>query len=308
MLYETQTESIITQTASACGFSSNTGVYALAAAVNPLAAVGVNYQKASVDVSIRYPHLADKSPVYQMKKKLQKECRQRGIHSGEIALLENRVLKAAEVTVTAVGAKEKKNQEKCDCTESEGCVCSDDREEPGCGCHALDVVMAGWAGMEGMLRIVDEKEAILEDRFSSSFLAQIREYQQYLFTGERLASYAEKTVLIRQIREGGIFAGFFALAKEIGAGLEIDLKQIPVLQETIEVCEYFRLNPYQMASAGSFLILAEDGEILSGKLRQENIQASVIGKTTGCGDKIIKNGEDVRYIDRPAPDEIYQIF
>lgn len=308
MLYNTQTESIITQTASACGFSFNTGVYALAAAVNPLAAVGVSCRKTNIDVSIRYPHLADKSPVYQMKKRLQKECGQRGIRSGEIVLSENRMLKAAEVTVTAVGVKEKPDQAKENCMEADGCACSDDSKEPECGLHALDVVMAGWAGMEGMLRIVDEKETVLKDRFSSLFLTRIREYQQYLFTGEQLASYAEKAVLIRQTREGGIFAGLFALAKETGAGLEIDLKRIPVLQETIEVCEYFRLNPYQMASAGSFLILAEDGEILSGELRQENVQASVIGKTTGCGDKIIKNGEDVRYIDRPAPDEIYQVF
>ncbi len=308
MLYDTQTESIITQTASACGFSFNTGVYALAAAVNPLAAAGVHYRKTGIDVSIRYPHLADKSPVYQMKKRLQKECGQRGIRPGEIVLSESRVLKAAEVTVTAVGVKEKPDQAEENCMEADGGAYSDGREEPGRGRHALDVVMAGWAGMEGMLRIVDEKETALEERFSVSFLARIREYQQYLFAGERLAFCAEKAVLIRQTREGGIFAGLFALAKEMGAGLEIDLKRIPVLQETIEVCEYFRLNPYQMASAGSFLILAEDGEVLSEELRQENIRASVIGKTTGCGDKIIKNGEDVRYIDRPAPDEIYQIF
>ncbi len=308
MLYNTQTESIITQTASACGFSSNTGVYALAAAVNPLAAAGVHSWKTSIDVSIRYPHLADKSPVYQMKKRLQKECRKRGILSGEIVLSENRVLKVAEVTVTAVGAKEKPDPEKCDCAESDGYACRGDGEELGHGRHALDVVMAGWAGMEGMLRIVDEKETALKERFGSSFLTRIREYQQYLFTGERLASCAEEAVSIRQIREGGIFAGLFALAKETGVGLEIDLKWIPVLQETIEVCEYFRLNPYQMASAGSFLLLAEDGETLSGKLRQKNVQASVIGKTTEFRDKIIKNGEDVRYIDRPAPDEIYQIF
>ena len=33
-----------------------------------------------------------------------------------------------------------------------------------------------------------------------------------------------------------------------GVGLEIDLKKIPIRQETIEICEFFDLNPYKLLS------------------------------------------------------------
>ena len=42
-------------------------------------------------------------------------------------------------------------------------------------------------------------------------------------------------------------------------GLEIDLKAIPIRQETVEVCEQFHLNPYQLISSGSMLMAAPDG-------------------------------------------------
>lgn len=86
------------------------------------------------------------------------------------------------------------------------------------------------------------------------------------------------------------------------------MKKISVRQETIEVCENYRLNPYQLTSTGSFLMLAADGKGLAGELRRNGIEAAVIGRTTDNNDKVIRNGEEIRYIDRPAPDEINKII
>jgi hydrogenase expression/formation protein HypE len=38
------------------------------------------------------------------------------------------------------------------------------------------------------------------------------------------------------------------MAEASGVGLEIDLKKIPVRQETIEICEFFGINPYELIS------------------------------------------------------------
>ena len=81
-----------------------------------------------------------------------------------------------------------------------------------------------------------------------------------------------------------------------------------MLQETIEVCEHYRLNPYQLTSVGSLLMVTDDGEALTDALRSHQIQAVVIGKMTDNNDKILHNGDEIRYLDRPAPDEILKIF
>ena len=86
------------------------------------------------------------------------------------------------------------------------------------------------------------------------------------------------------------------------------MKKFSILQETVEVCERYRLNPYQLSSVGSFLVVSEEADELAEKLREYGVQAEVIGRMTDNHDKIIKNGEEIRYIDRPAPDEIYKIF
>ena len=55
-------------------------------------------------------------------------------------------------------------------------------------------------------------------------------------------------------------------------------------------------------------MLTEDGKALADALERKQIRASVIGRLTAGNDKLIHNGEDIRYIDRPAPDEIYKLF
>ena len=172
-----------------------------------------------------------------------------------------------------------------------------------------DIVYAGWAGLEGMLRIIGEKEAELRERFTPAFIGQMKAYDSELCGLSKSAvADARGVSVIRQVSRGGILASLWDLAKDTELGLNLDLKKIAVRQETIEVCEHFRLNPYQLASGGSFLMLTENGEALADALNQKGIQAAVIGQLTDSNDKIIHNGEDMRYIDRPAPDELMKVF
>ncbi len=54
-------------------------------------------------------------------------------------------------------------------------------------------------------------------------------------------------------------------------------------------------------------MICDDGEALADALRKEETEVAVIGRLTDNNDKIIQNGEDIRYIDRPAPDELMKI-
>ncbi len=75
-----------------------------------------------------------------------------------------------------------------------------------------------------------------------------------------------------------MFGGLWQLAAENGVGLVADLKRIPVRQETIEVCEYFDLNPYELMAGGSLLILTENGGELVRALETAGVPAAVIGR------------------------------
>ena len=121
----------------------------------------------------------------------------------------------------------------------------------------------------------------LKERFAPAFLNQILSYRENLFAQREIGiARAQGASAIYQIAEGGILAALWNLAKEASSGISVDMKQISILQETIEVCEHYRLNPYQLASAGSLLIVTDDGEALAEALNHSHIQASVIGSLT----------------------------
>ena len=98
------------------------------------------------------------------------------------------------------------------------------------------------------------------------------------------------------------------MASGAGVGLNIDLKKLPVRQETIEICEYFTLNPYELLSGGCLIMAAPEGEKLVRDLAGADIPAVVVGRTTGGNDRVLYNGEEKRYLDMPKTDQIYHKF
>lgn len=277
------------QTAIVCGQSKEIGVYALAAVVNALAAQGV--YEPNIQVRIMIPAYAFKSRMHTMEKSVKKCCEGRGILLQDVKSERSNVITQSMVVVTGSGTPVLPG------------------ERTGNIFEGMDIVLTKWIGMEGMLRILEEKEAELKTRFSTSFLKKMTSYKAHVFARKEIElAHKSGVSLIRQIGEGGVFAGLWDLAKETECGLEIDLKKIPVLQETVEVCEFFRLNPYQLASAGTMLMVTADGESLVELLAVQGVKATVVGKLTDNNDKILRNGDEVRYIDRPAPDEIMKIF
>lgn len=291
----TQGEEHLCETATVYGQSEYMGIHAFASAANSMAAAGAVCLGAGADIT--YPLHSDKSVVYQMEKKLKKMCREREITLLETKIHANPLLSVPSVTVTMLGSKPGGGD--ADMKEA-----SSKRIFTG-----GDIVQTKWIGMDGMLRIMQERGAELEKRFAPAFIRQILSHREALFSDKDAGvAKAMGVSVMRQITEGGIFAALWELAKECECGLSVNMKEMPILQETVEVCEHFRMNPYQLTSTGSFLMVTDDGEALADALRQEGTAAAVIGRLTDGRDKIITNGEDVRYLDRPAPDEIYKLF
>ena len=272
------------------GHSGYTGVYALAAVANDLLAAGGS--DLAVSVQIEMPEYTFDSRLHAIQRQVKEACKLHDIELREMTRKKHEGVALPMVTVAGV-AKAPKEETWCKDTLRAG----------------QDIVLAGYIGMEGMLRILDEKEQELKKRFAPVFIEQIRSYRQYLFAGPTISvAKAGGSSAIRQVSEGGILAALWDLAKDADEGLDLDMKKLNILQETIEVCEHYRINPYQLASTGCLLIVIDQGEALADELNRNHIKASVIGKLTDNNDKLLHNGEEVRYIDRPAPDEILKMY
>lgn len=173
----------------------------------------------------------------------------------------------------------------------------------------MDIVVSKWVGIEGTMIFAKEKEAELKEHFPADFVDTAIGFDRYLSVVPEAAVATQSSVAaMHDVTEGGLFGALWEMAEASGVGLEIDLKKIPIRQETVEICEYFDVNPYGLISSGMMLMASEDGNALVHALAEANIPATVIGKATEGNDRVIVRDEERRFLEPPKTDELYKVL
>ncbi len=171
----------------------------------------------------------------------------------------------------------------------------------------MDLLVTKWIGIEGTSILAKDKQTELSTRFSSSFLATAQNFDTYISVlPEAKIAVKFGVAAMHDVTEGGIFGALWEMAEASGTGLEIDLKKIPIRQETVEICEFFDINPYKLISSGCMLMASSDGTGLLRELTKAKIPAAIIGKATDDNDRVLLNGEERRFLEPPDIDELYQ--
>ncbi len=187
-----------------------------------------------------------------------------------------------------------------------GKVKKDRRIQTGGARPNQDVVVSKWIGIEGTALLAKRREKELRTRFSEAFVGRAQAFLEYMSAVPEAAVAIKSGVsAMHDASVCGIFSALWELAEASGVGLDIDLKKIPVRQETIEVCEVFDVNPYFMPSGGAMLMVADNGHDLVRVLEQKGVSAQVIGKVTVGNDRILRNDDEVRYLEPPRPEYQY---
>ncbi len=172
-----------------------------------------------------------------------------------------------------------------------------------------DIVISKWIGLEGTAMLAGRNREKLLTHYPAYLVEEAAGFDKYLSIIKEAATAMKSGVCaMHDVSEGGIFAALWELAEAAGVGLTIDMKKLPLRQETVEVCEYLNVNPYELMSGGSLIMTTEDGIGLVSALKTEQIPAVVVGKITDSNDRLILNEDEVRYMDRPAQDEIYRFI
>lgn len=261
--------------------------YAIPMALNNVAAAGA--EPVGVMLTVLLPEETEESGLQLMMEQAEEVCRGCGtqILGGhtEVTPAVDRPL----MTVTGVGKRE---------TARAGSL-RGIREEQ-------DIVVSKWIGLEGTARLASRYRQQLCTRYPVRMIDEAAAYDRYLSVIPEAATAVKSGVCaMHDVSEGGIFGALWELAEGAGVGLTIDLKKLPLRQETVEVCECCNVNPYELLSGGCLLMTCEDGSALVSALRAEGIAAVTVGKVTDSNDRILVNEDEVRYLDRPKVDQIY---
>ncbi|MCR5421509.1 MAG: AIR synthase family protein [Lachnospiraceae bacterium] len=272
------------------GTSYNVGSLAVHVTANDIASAGA--EVVGVMLSVLLPEGTEEEELKSMMKQVEETCHELNIQTIGGHTEVTRVVNQPVITVTGIGKVDKDS------------IVTTGGANPG-----DDVIVTKWIGLEGTSIIAREKEAELLKRFKPSFVEGAADFIKYLSVVPEAAVAAKHGVTaMHDVTEGGIFGALWEVAEASSVGLRIDLKSIPIRQETIEICEVFGINPYQLISSGSMLITAQRGHDLVEELSVNGIHAAVIGKVVSGNDRILINDDEKRYLEPPKSDELYKIY
>jgi hydrogenase maturation factor len=172
-----------------------------------------------------------------------------------------------------------------------------------------EIVMTKWAGLEGTAIIATAKEAQLRSKYSAGFIDGAKNMIEYIsVVPEAMVARAVGVTSMHDVTEGGIFGALWEIGAASKVGLEVDLKKILLKQETVEICEFYDLNPYMLISSGCMLMITDKANQLVERLKTEGIAAAVIGRITENNDRVIINEEERRFLEPPKSDELYKVM
>lgn len=171
-----------------------------------------------------------------------------------------------------------------------------------------DIVMTKWAGMEGASIIAENKKEELMTKYKEELIdnaADMCEMKSIL--KEAAVAIENGALYMHDATSSGVYGALWELSCGIKHGIEIDLQKVPIKQEIVEICEFYDVNPYIITSRGVLLIVAKDGQKIVAELEREGIEAAVIGKVCDHNNKIVRNDDEIRYLDPPSPKNTLEI-
>ena len=283
-------EVLVLSTDPITGTVQDIGTLAVHVTANDIASNGA--EVIGIMLTILLPDKTEESQLRTAMQDMEAACRQLNI---DIIGGHTEITKAVYqpiVTVTGVG-KMKRNE-----------MIKTAGAKPG-----QEIVMTKWAGLEGTAIIAAAKEDELKTKYNQSLLDEAKKLIDFIsVVPEARIARDCKVTSMHDVTEGGIFGALWEIGAASKVGLEVDLKKILLKQETVEICEFYDINPYMLISSGCMLIVTDQANHLVERLKEGGIAAAVIGRITEGNDRIIINEDEKRFLEPPKSDELYKVM
>ena len=282
-------EEIVMSTDPITGTASDIGELAVTVSINDLASAGA--EPIGILLTVLLTPRMREAKLKAIMEQVDNACKRYNVQvmGGHTEVTE--AVNQPLISVTAVGKVKK------------GCMVSTGGAKPD-----MDIVITKWIGLEGTSIIAKDHEEELLTRLPQGLIDTAKGFDQYLSVlPESRVAVEHGVAAMHDITEGGIFGALLEMGEASGVGIDVDLKAIPVKQETIEVCEFFGINPYELISSGSMLIATNDGNGLVRKLADAGVAAAIIGKSNSSNDKRVISGDEVRFLEPPKADALYSV-
>lgn len=111
---------------------------------------------------------------------------------------------------------------------------------------------------------------------------------------------------MHDITEGGLLGALWEVAEGSNLGFKIFKDRLPISEITAKLCDLFNIDPLKFISSGSMIITCADGYDLVDKLKNNGIEATVIGEVTERAKILVENNNEYKVLP-PERDELFNI-
>ena len=174
------------------------------------------------------------------------------------------------------------------------------------------LILTKGTGIEGTAILASDRRAELLKVFDESFVDNAENFfKKISVVKDAITAFRTGGVsAMHDPTEGGVAGGLHELADAAKVGFQVYAKKILVPEETRKICAHFGVDPLQLISSGSLLIVAEEEkthEIIS-SLSRCGIQASIIGEVTepSAGRKLVTEAGEKTELVKPVSDHLWK--
>ncbi len=185
----------------------------------------------------------------------------------------------------------------------------------------IKLYVSGFAGNLGTKVLIDKKQEDLVRQFNQEFITHLKnQIEESLskdgFIPSLIMSSCEPHILDCEIiGKGGVLASLWKLCERNKWGLKYSLRRIPILQGTVEIANYFDINPYRLLTKNSFIVAIKDEQnnsndklIVASAGELCETQLTYIGDITNERKRIRIDGEVEAFLTKDYKDEIDKVI
>jgi hydrogenase expression/formation protein HypE len=173
------------------------------------------------------------------------------------------------------------------------------------------IILTKGTGIEGTAILASDRRTELLEVFDKNFVNKAENFFEKIsvvkdaITAFRIGGVSA----MHDPTEGGVAGGLHELADAANVGFQVYEKEILVPEETRKICAHFEVDPLQLISSGSLLIVAEEektDEIIS-SLSRNGVQASIIGEVIepALGRNLVTKAGEKTELVRPVSDHLW---
>ena len=174
------------------------------------------------------------------------------------------------------------------------------------------IILTKGTGIEGTAILASDRKTQLLKTFDESLVENAENFfTKISVVKDALTAFKTGGVTaMHDPTEGGVAGGLHELADAANIGFNIYKQRILVPKETQKICTHFNIDPLQLISSGSLLVVAEEekAETIIQNLKNEGIEASIIGEVTNPEqgrNLITETGEKTELV-RPDSDHLWK--